>query len=123
GFLEAGLTGELRERLFCYSLPIMAIFAVKGVQFWDVTSKTMKALFVATPLVLLWLVSRYPFPFNPAVDAPWVSLVGSFAWVSVDSFTKFHFIVVAALVIAVGGIVLALLPPRGILPPLAASIL
>jgi hypothetical protein len=123
GFLEAGLTGGLRERLFCYSLPIMAIFAVKGVQSGSVTSKTMKALFVATPLVLLWLVSRYPFPFNPAVDVPWASLLGSFAWISVDSFTKFHFMVVTALVIAVGGTGLALLPARWIQPSLAAFIL
>jgi hypothetical protein len=123
GFLEAGLTGGLRERLYCYSLPIVAIFAVKGVQSRGVTAPRMKALFVATPLGLLWLVSRYPFPFNPAVDAPWVSLLGSFAWISVDSFTKFHFIVVAALVIVVGGIVLALLPPRWTQASLAVFIL
>jgi hypothetical protein len=123
GFLEAGLTGELRERLFCYSLPIMAIFAVQGVQSWGAAGKTMKALFVTTPLALLWLVSRYPFPFNPAVDVPWASLLGSFAWISVDSFTKFHFMIVTALVIAVGGTMLALLPPRWIQPSLAAFIL
>ena len=123
GFLEAGLTGELRERLFCYSLPIMAIFAVKGVQSWGAAGPRMKAPFVATPVVLLWLVSRYPFPFNPAVDVPWASLLGSFAWISVDSFTKFHFILVAALVIAIAGIALALVPPRWIQASLAAFIL
>jgi hypothetical protein len=123
GFLEAGLTGELRERLFCYSLPIVAIFAAKGMQSWGVTSKTMKVLFVATPLALLWLVSRYPFPFNPAVDVPWVSLLGSFAWISVDSFTKFHFIVVASIVIVLAGIALAVLPHRWIQASLAAFIL
>jgi hypothetical protein len=112
GFLEAGLTGELRERLFCYSLPIMAIFAVKGIQAWETASNVVKLVFIAAPLVLLWLVSRYPFPFNPAVDVPWVSMLGSFAWISVDSFTKSHFIAAAAIVIALAGIVLALLPRR-----------
>jgi hypothetical protein len=79
-------------------------------------------LFVATPLVFLWLVSNYGFPFNPALDIPWASLLGSFAWIGVDSFTKFHLMAVTAFGIAAGGIVFLLLPARWIQKSLAAFI-
>ncbi len=123
GFLEAGLTGWLKERLVFYSLPIMAIFAVKGIESWDAAGKRMKVLFVVTPLVLLWLVSNYAFSYNPALDIPWASLLGSFAWISVDSFTRFHLMVVTAFGLVTGGIMFALLPSRWKQASLAAFIL
>ena len=123
GFLEAGLTGSLRERLFSYSLPLMAIFAVKGLDSWPPAGKRTKVLFVATPLVLLLLVSRYAFPYNPVLDIPWASLLGSFAWIGVDSFTKVHLMAVTAFGIVSGGILFLLLPRRWIQASMAAFVL
>lgn len=123
GFLEAGLTGSLRERLVFYSLPLIAIFGVKGLDSRAAGGKTIKVLFVASPLILLWLVSHYAFPYNPVLDVPWASLLGSFAWIGVDSFTKFHWMVVTAFGILTGGILFLLLPARWKQASLAAFIL
>ena len=123
GLLEGGITGLVRERLFFYPMPIMAIFAVKGLDSWDAANKRIKVLFVAAPLVLLWLASQFAFPYNPVLDISWASLLGSFAWISVDSFTKFHLMAVTAFGIVTGGILFALLPRRWIQPSLATFVL
>ena len=104
--LEAGLTGSLKERLLFYSFPIMAIFAVKGVESLARSQTIEKILFIAVPLLLLLVVSSYAFPYNPVLDIPWASMLGSFAWRGVDSFTKQHFAILAVLLISGMGAVL-----------------
>ncbi len=109
--LEGGLTGFLRERLLLYSFPVIAIFAVKGLDSLA-ASRAMKALFIVLPLALLVLLNLYAFPYNPVLDVPWVSALGSFAWAGVDSFARQHFNMVATGRILVSGGVILLVPPR-----------
>src|SRR5207253_4519473 len=93
GALEAGMMGFVKERLVLYSILIMAIFAVKGMEDLGAASFLTKFAFVVVPLVLLWLVSLYAFPYNPVIDIPWASAIGSFAWKGVATFTKRHMLI------------------------------
>src|ERR1043166_6929948 len=106
GILEAGLTGFLRERLFLYSLPIMAIFAVKGMEALNKGGYAAKVLFVLVPLVLLGLLALYTFPYNPVIDVPWVSSLGSDVWASAYHFTKRDAIWTAVPLILVAGVMI-----------------
>jgi hypothetical protein len=123
GVLEAGMMGFVKERLVLYSIAIMAIFAVKGMESLGEASLSTKLAFVGVPLALLWLVSLYAFPYNPVIDIPWASAIGSFAWKGVATFTKRHMLIVTAFTIIVAGIPMALLFPRRIRSFAAALIL
>jgi hypothetical protein len=112
GVLEAGITGFLKERLVLYSIAIMAIFAVKGMEELGSAGLPIKIAFVLAPLVLLWVVSLYAFPYNPVIDVPWASAIGSFAWKGVSTFTKRHMMIITAFTIVVGGTSIAFLFAR-----------
>jgi hypothetical protein len=112
GVLEAGMMGFVKERLMLYSIPIMAIFAVKGMESLTGASLPTKFAFVGVPLVLLWLVSFYAFPYNPVIDIPWASAIGSFAWKGVATFTKRHLLIVTTFAIVAMGIPIAFLFAR-----------
>src|SRR5258708_2830678 len=103
GVLEAGMMGFVKERLVLYSILIMAIFAVKGMENLGTASLLTKFAFVVVPLVLLWVVSLYAFPYNPVIDIPWASAIGSFAWKGVATFTKRHMLILTAFTIIFGG--------------------
>jgi len=106
--------GFVKERLMLYSIPIMAIFAVKGMESLATAGLPMKFAFVGVPLVLLWLVSLYAFPYNPVIDIPWASAIGSVAWADVATFTKRHMLIVTAIAIVTAGIPIAFLFARRI---------
>ncbi|MCX6546020.1 MAG: hypothetical protein NTV05_16615 [Acidobacteria bacterium] len=110
GILLGGLTGELDERLFFYSFPLIAMFAVKGTDSLKGSWMSTRALFILVPLLLLIPIYRAAH-YNPVVAVPWVSAVGSFAWVSVDSFSPRHLITGAVGLVLVAG-ALILLTPR-----------
>src|SRR6266404_993769 len=112
GVLEAGMMGFVKERLVLYSILIMAIFAVKGMEDLGTASLLTKFAFVAVPLVLLWMVSLYAFPYNPVIDIPWASAIGSFAWNGVATFTKRHMLILTAVTIIIGGSAVAFLVGR-----------
>jgi hypothetical protein len=112
GVLEAGMMGFVKERLVLYSILIMAIFAVKGMEDLGTADALTKFAFVALPLVLLWMVSLYAFPYNPVIDIPWASAIGSFAWKGVATFTKRHLFILAAFAIIAGGSSIAFLFAR-----------
>ncbi|HEY6390158.1 MAG TPA: glycosyltransferase family 39 protein [Bryobacteraceae bacterium] len=114
GVLEAGMMGFVKERLLLYSIPIMAIFAVKGMESLGTASLQTKLAFVGVPLVLLGLVSLYAFPYNPVIDIPWASAIGSFAWAGVATFTKRHMLIVTAFAIVAMGLPIAFLFARRI---------
>jgi len=123
GVLEAGMTGFVKERLVLYSIAIMAIFAVKGMEDLWTASLPTKFAFVLVPLVLLWVVSLYAFPYNPVIDIPWASAMGSFAWNGVATFTKRHMFIITAFTIVVAGTSIAFLFARRIQAFAAALIL
>jgi hypothetical protein len=123
GVLEAGMMGFVKERLMLYSIPIMAIFAVKGMEALACASFSTKLAFVGVPLILLWLVSLYAFPYNPVIDIPWASAIGSFAWAGVATFTKRHMLIVTAFAIVAMGIPIAFLFARRVQSFAAALIL
>jgi Dolichyl-phosphate-mannose-protein mannosyltransferase len=107
GVLEAGISGFLKERLLLYSIAIMAIFAVKGMEELPSASLSTKFAFVMAPLILLAVVSLYGFPYNPVIDVPWASAIGSFAWKGVATFTRRHMMIISAFTIVVAGISIA----------------
>jgi Dolichyl-phosphate-mannose-protein mannosyltransferase len=123
GVLEAGMMGFVKERLVLYSIPIMAIFAVKGMESLAGASVPTKLAFVGVPLVLLWLVSLYAFPYNPVIDIPWASAIGSFAWRGVATFTKRHMLIVTAFAIVAMGLLMVFVFARRIQSFAAALIL
>jgi hypothetical protein len=123
GVLEAGMMGFVKERLMLYSIPIMAIFAVKGMESLGAANLPAKLAFVGVPLILLWLVSLYAFPYNPVIDIPWASAIGSFAWTGVATFTKRHLLILTAFAIVAMGLPISLLFARRIQPFAAALIL
>ena len=101
--LEGGLTGFLKERLLLYSFPIMAIFAVKGIEVLGADSRWKTAFVMAVPLAFLSGINLYAFAYNPVLDIPWASALGSVAWTGVDSFSVRQLIIVAgALILSVG---------------------
>jgi hypothetical protein len=112
GVLEAGMMGFVKERLMLYSIPIMAIFAVKGMESLSAAGLATRLAFVTVPLILLWLVSLYAFPYNPVIDIPWASAIGSFAWNGVATFTKRHMLILTAFTIVAGGSAIAFLFAR-----------
>lgn len=122
-FLEAGLTGFLKERLILYSFPIIAIFAVKGIDALGNSSAATKPLLVAVPFVLLGLLGRYAFPYNPVIDIPWASALGSSFWIGVDSFSKIQLTGAAALLILIFCAVLLLIRARWMQIALATFVL
>jgi len=123
GVLEAGMMGFVKERLVLYSIAIMAIFAVKGMESLGEASLPTKLVFVGVPLALLWLVSLYAFPYNPVIDIPWASAIGSFAWKGVATFTKRHMLIVTAFTIVVAAVPMAFLFPRRIRSSFAAALI
>lgn len=123
GVLEAGMTGFVKERLVLYSIAIMAIFAVKGMEELATASLPMKFAFVGVPLVILWIVSLYAFPYNPVIDIPWASAMGSFAWNGVATFTKRHMFIITAFTIVVAGASIAFLFARRVQTFAAALVL
>lgn len=90
GILDGGLTGWLRERLFIYSLPIMTICAVGGID----TIKSERArlgrvLFGVVPfLLLMLLLVAYPFHVSSIIEVPWANALGSFNGADFNLFTK-----------------------------------
>ncbi len=123
GVLEAGMTGFVKERLVLYSIAIMAIFAVKGMEDLGTASLPTKFAFVMAPLALLCVVSLYAFPYNPVIDIPWASAIGSFAWNGVATFTKRHMFIVTAFTIAAAGTSIAFFFARRVQTFAAALIL
>ena len=73
--VEGGLTGIVRERLFLYSLPIMSVLAVRGLDF--LKGKWVKAALPALSILLVGLIALLPLYSNPAVEAPWAFFLGS----------------------------------------------
>ncbi len=73
--VDGGLTGIVRERLFLYSLPLMSVLAVRGLDF--LKGKWAKAALPAIPILLVGLVARSPFYSNPMIEAPWEFSLGS----------------------------------------------
>lgn len=104
GVLEAGLTGLLKERLFLYALAIVPIFAVRGMAALSASGRLARVLFVVVPLVLLPILALYPFDYNPVVDVPWASALGSAIGWPERSFTRPHLFGLAAFTILAGGI-------------------
>jgi hypothetical protein len=109
GFLEAGLNAELKERLFFYSLPLMAIFAVKGIEWLREAPPGFRVLFIAVPIMLLGLLMLNHFQYNPVLDAPWISLFGS---VTANAFSQRRLFVATTFAILAIGIPLLYAPRR-----------
>lgn len=121
--LETGLTGYVSERLYMYSLPLVAIFAAKGLEALSGATRLVKLLFVAVPLALLGLLALYSFPYIPVLDIPWASALGSSRWAAVDHFTKERLFVLAAALIVAAGASILLVSPRRRAPVFAGFVL
>src|ERR1700736_3027603 len=96
GFIEARLTGMVRERLFLYSFPLIAIAAVAGMErFQRQQRSNIWVRYVApyAPLVFVVLVSLYNYSLpSPAVEAPWAGLLGSYTLHGYVDFANSRFV-------------------------------
>jgi hypothetical protein len=89
GAVGAGITGVLQERHLFYSFPIIAIFAVAGMEAIVRGSLTVKLAFLSVPVALLGaMLFLYPFAYNPVLDVPWTSAMGSSAWETAYKFSR-----------------------------------
>lgn len=87
--VDGGLTGWLRERLYMYSLPIMAILSVAGLTAvrWPLT-RLRVTLLPAVPLAVLPLLALYPFHISPVIETPWASALGAYSGVTMGTFSR-----------------------------------
>jgi hypothetical protein len=98
--IEGGLGGWMRERQFMYSLPIMAILAVAGLQSTRRPLKALRAALVfAIPLALTPLLALYSFPISPVIETPWANALGAFNGVTIGAFSRAQLLVVTAVLI------------------------
>ena len=76
--LDGGFTGWLRERLFLYAIPLIAVLSARGVAFFRAHSTTGASLaFLLAPLGLIGLMLLYPFQFASVIEFPWANALGS----------------------------------------------
>jgi hypothetical protein len=126
GVLEARLTGLIRERLFLYSFPLVAIAAVAGMEcFTDPRSNkgARRYLTVYSMLLLVGLVSLYNYPVpSPVVEAPWAGLLGSLTPHGFVDFNNHRLVLDTLGVMLIAATLLLLLPPRGSATALAVFI-
>jgi hypothetical protein len=110
--LEGGLGGLLQERLYIYSMPLIATFALAGLASFDRAPRSVKALTIIAPLVLLAAVSRYSFPYIPVMDIPWVAAMGTPGVADVLHFDRVRAMISASVLIALMSALLLPLGPR-----------
>jgi len=109
--LEGGFTGWLRERLFFYAIPLIALLSARGVMFLRAHLTTSASwAFLLTPLGLIGLLLLYPFQVTSVIEVPWANALGSG---DVLPFSRVRLAVSAALlVLLVGATLLKCRPSR-----------
>ena len=112
GILDIGLTGLIQERLYIYSMPLVAMLAVGGIASLANAGRVVKVLLVAVPLALLYLLSRYPFAYVPVVDVPWIAALGSPGMLDVLHFDKWRALGLATVLVVATALPLLLLTGR-----------
>jgi Dolichyl-phosphate-mannose-protein mannosyltransferase len=116
GFLEACLTGMIRERLFLYSFPLIAIAAVAGMERFKQQQQSniwVRYLVPYAPVLFVALISLYNYPLpSPAVEAPWAGLLGSINRSGVVAFDYSRFLLDALWAVLIAATLLVILPRR-----------
>jgi 4-amino-4-deoxy-L-arabinose transferase-like glycosyltransferase len=115
GFFEARLTAMIRERLFLYSFPLMAIAAVAGMErFKQQSNIWVRYVAPYATVVFVALISLYNYPLpSPAVEAPWAGLLGSINRSGVVDFNYSRFLLDALWAVLIATTLLLILPrPR-----------
>jgi hypothetical protein len=123
GFFEARLTGMIRERLFLYSFPLMAIAAVAGMErFKQQQQSNVWARYLApyTPLLFVGLISLYSYISSPAVEAPWAGALGSYTPHGYAGFVNSRLVLHAVCAVLVSATLLAVVPRSNAATALAA---
>jgi hypothetical protein len=110
--LDGGLTGWLRERLFLYCFPIMAVLAARGLGYMSANVRQW-FIFAGVPIAIAGMLLLYPFQAPIPLETPWAFALGagvsklrlavlSIAGIVVFSFLLFRFRRSAAVILAAG---------------------
>ena len=99
--IDGGLTGLLRERLLSYTLPLVGVFAVAGIEEMKARLSFRARIYMfATPLLCLAAMGLAEQSLGSATDTPWMYAFGAFWPIFSPVYSGLGLALVAAALIA-----------------------